>query len=178
MTQTLIPAPQPWVVCKAVGNGTICEGTQTGSYGPDDTGIVCGTGAGAFDVYDSGTFITRKTKYYNADGYLTKIVDHDRYVDAAWTNLLTGAIVPYTQSNVITDVLAVPGDRSTITETNVGENIYRDPVTNTIVAQNVGRFVIGPDGDVLFESGKQDILDYFTSDPAALADLCAALGAS
>ncbi len=33
-----------------VGNRFICEGARTESYGPDNTGIVCGSGAGAFDI--------------------------------------------------------------------------------------------------------------------------------
>jgi len=55
VTQTLNPPPLPWQTCKAVGDGTICEGTNVESYGPVDTGIVCGSGASAFDIYDAAT---------------------------------------------------------------------------------------------------------------------------
>ena len=55
VTQTLNPPPPPWQTCKAVGDGTICEGTNVESDGPYDTGTVCGSGATAFDIYDTST---------------------------------------------------------------------------------------------------------------------------
>ena len=48
VTQPLTPPPPSFETCKTVGNGFICEGARTMTYGPDDTGITCGTGAGAF----------------------------------------------------------------------------------------------------------------------------------
>ena len=53
--QSLNPPPPSFESCKTVGNGTICQGKRTFSYGPDDTGIVCGSGVNAFDIYDSAT---------------------------------------------------------------------------------------------------------------------------
>jgi hypothetical protein len=179
VTQSLTPPPQPWLVCKAVGGGTICQGTLTESYGPEDTGIVCGSGAGAFDIFDGGTRDTRKTRYYDADGLLTRIVTIDRFPDSQWSNPLTGAFVPYTQSNVIVQDFAVPGDFGSVTETIVGENILRDPATNEVVFRSVGRSVVGPDGAVEARSGTQNFLDLFVDgDSSVLDGVCAALAGS
>jgi hypothetical protein len=179
VTQTLTPPPQPWLTCKAVGGGTICQGTLTESYGPENTGIVCGSGPGAFNIFDGGTRDVRKTRFYNEDGLLTRIVTHDRFPGSQWSNPLTGAVVPYTQSNIITLDFAVPGDLGSVTETTVGENILRDPATNKRVFISVGRSVIGPDGTVEFRSGTQNFLDLFVDeDPSVLDLVCTALAAA
>jgi hypothetical protein len=44
VTQTLDPPPPPWDTCKATGEGAICSGGFTASYGLEDTGIACGSG--------------------------------------------------------------------------------------------------------------------------------------
>src|SRR5215469_4025046 len=84
----LTPPPPSYVTCKTVGNGFICEGTLSFTYAAGDTGIGCGSGAGAFDIFDGpGTVNDRSILYYNADGNLTKGVD---YVEArsAYSNPL------------------------------------------------------------------------------------------
>src|SRR5437667_2326305 len=113
VTQTLTPPPPPFEICKTIGTGTICQGAATLSYGPVDTGIVCGSGASAFDIFDAGTFDRHAARYYDENGTLTRRVKHDQYTSAQFSNPRTGAAVPYTQSNTTTDVLAVPGDLST-----------------------------------------------------------------
>ena len=79
VTQTLTPPPPSFETCKTVGNGFICEGARTMTYGPDDTGIVCGTGAGAFDIFDQGTHNQHAIRFYNAAGDLTRRVIHDQF---------------------------------------------------------------------------------------------------
>src|SRR5438132_8988634 len=69
--QELNPPPPPFSICKTVGNGTICQGSRTFSYGPDDTGIVCGSGANAFDIYDSATNNQDVFRSYDQNGNLT-----------------------------------------------------------------------------------------------------------
>src|ERR1700758_948477 len=92
---------------------------------------------------------------------------------------LTGDTVPYTQTDTITTVLAVPGDFGSATETTVGENIYRDPRTGEKVLLSVGRQVVSDaDGSVEFRSGKQSFLDAFVNGDMAVFDgVCAALAA-
>jgi hypothetical protein len=177
VTQTLTPPPPSYESCKAVGSGTICQGAITVSYGPEDTGIVCGSGGSAFDIFDAGTYDRHAARYYDQNGNLTGRVKHDQYTSAQFSNPLTGATVPYTQSNTTTDVLAVPGDLGSATETNVGENNYTVPHLGAVFL-NAGRTVTSPDGSLDFEAGPQGFLAYFDGDASVLQPLCAALGAA
>jgi hypothetical protein len=177
VTQTLTPPPPSFETCKTVGNGFICEGARTMTYGPDDAGIVCGSGAGAFDVLDQGTHNQHAIRFYNTDGNLTRRVIYDQYF-SQFSNPLTGTVVPYTQHNTTTDVLAVPGDFSSATETTTGQNNFTVPHLGAVLL-NAGKVVFGADGTLEFSVGPQGFLDYFyNGNTAALDELCAALGAS
>ena len=132
VTQPLTPPPPSFETCKTVGNGFICEGARTMTYGPDDTGITCGT----------------------------------------------GAAIPYTQHNTTTDILAVPGDFASATETVTGQNNFTVPHMGAVFL-NAGRVVFGADGTLEFSAGPQGFIDYFfNGNTAAVAELCTALGAS
>lgn len=175
--QSLTPPPPSFYTCKTVGNGSICEEARTLSYGPDDTGIACGSGAGAFDIFDQGTNNQHAIRFYNTAGYLTRRVVYDQYF-SQFSNPLTGAAVPYTQHNTITDVLAVPGDFTTATETTTGEVNFTVPHLGAVFL-NAGRTVLGADGTLEFSAGPQGFIDYFfNGNTAAVAKLCTALGAS
>ena len=169
-TADLNPPPPPFVTCQPVGDGTICSGTRERVVEPHDT-FVCGEGAAAFVVFDQGVEHQRLTFWYDGDGNLERILNHERWTSAMWSNPLTGATVPYTQSNVITTVFAVPGDFSSATETTVGEVIFTDPQTGKKVLRSVGRAVIAP-GDTFVLSGKQP---FFSGDISVFDGLCAAL---
>ena len=91
VTQTLNPPPPPWQTCKAVGSGTICEGTNTDAYGPVDTGIACGSGAGAFDIFDAAVDEYRIRKFFDENGNLVRRWFHDHYTCGQLSNPLTGA---------------------------------------------------------------------------------------
>jgi hypothetical protein len=65
VTQTLNPPPPSFETCKTVGKRVICDGARTESYGPDDTGIACGSGAGAFDIFDQGTYNQHAIRFYH-----------------------------------------------------------------------------------------------------------------
>ncbi len=176
VTQTLNPPPAPFLTCMAVGSGTICQGTRTISYGPDDTGIVCGSGANAYDIFDAGTFTQRVTRYYDTEGNLTRREDHEHWSLGQWSNPLSGATVSYTQNNVITDVLAVPGDRTSSTETITGEVIIR-AATGAPVFIATGRQVFNFDESELISSAGRNafIAAFFEGDTTAFDDVCAAL---
>jgi hypothetical protein len=173
--QTLTPPPPSFETCKTVGNGVICEGARTLTYGPDDTGT-CGSGASAFDVFDQGTHNQHAIRFYNTAGDLTRRVIYDQYF-SQFSNPLTGAAVPYIQHNTTTDVLAVPGDLTSATETTTGEVNFTVPHLGAVLL-NAGRTVVGADGTLEFSAGPQGFLDYFNGNTAALDELCAALGAS
>ena len=61
-----------WQTCKTVGEGTICEGTVSFSYGPIDTGLTCGSGASAFDIFDSATESELARRFYDENGDLMR----------------------------------------------------------------------------------------------------------
>jgi hypothetical protein len=176
VTQTLTPPPPSFETCKTVGNGFICDGARTESYGPDDTGIVCGSGAGAFDIFDQGIQNQHAIRFYNAAGDLTRRVIYDQFV-SQFTNPLTGAAIPYTQHGNTTDILAVPGDLASATETTTGQNNFTVPQMGAVFL-NAGRTVFGADGTLEFSAGPQGFIDFDNGNTAALAELCTALGAS
>jgi hypothetical protein len=173
---SLNPPPPDFLACKAVGSGTICAGTRTISYGPDDTGLVCGSGASAFDIFDRGTFNQYAIRYYDTEGNLTRRRLHDNYTFGEWSNPLTGKIVSYTQNNLITDVLAVPGDFTSSTQTVTGENIYRVG-TGAPVFIATGRQVWNFDESVLISSAGRNgfVAAFFEGDSTAFDAVCAAL---
>jgi hypothetical protein len=114
---TLNPPPPSFESCEADGSNIICRGgIPPQAYGPSDNQIFCGTGANAFDTFDSGVDSEKATRYYDANLNLERrvIIFDD---DGQWSNARTGVSVPYEQHQIITDVLGVPGDLSTITET-------------------------------------------------------------
>jgi hypothetical protein len=172
--QTLNPPPPTGYSCNPVGNGTICRADVPNNYTLVDTGIVCGSGASAFDIYDSATGDQQKTRYYDQNGNLTRRVIHETYSSGQFSNPLTGAVVPYTQHDTITDVLAGPGDLSTATTTNVGENIFK-PAQGAPVFKYAGRFVTAPDGTIEFQAGQNDFFKLMAGDTSVLQKLCAAL---
>jgi hypothetical protein len=172
-TVDLNPSPPSFLTCTTVGEGTICSGTRERIEEPVDTGIVCGDGAEAFDIFDQGVEHQRLTIWYDGEGNIERVLNHERWTSAAWSNPLTEAEVPYTQSNVITTDFAVAGDFHSATETTVGEVIFTDPQTGRKLFRSVGRSVLDPaDGTVLFLAGKQP---FFSEDPSLFQGLCAAL---
>jgi hypothetical protein len=175
--EDLNPPPPSFLTCKPLGAGTICSGTSHLVKEPEeDPDIVCGSGADAFHIYDQGDVYQRATRWYNADGDLTRRVLHERWTPAWWSNPLNGETLPYTQTNKITAVLAVPGDFGSATETIVGELVMTDPETGNKVLRSVGRQVFAADGTLDFRAGQQAFLDAFVDGDMSVFDaVCAAL---
>jgi hypothetical protein len=173
VTQTLNPPPPSFETCKAVGDGTICEGTVSDeSYGPVDTGFVCGSGASAFDIFDGGVHNEVATRTYDANGDLVSRIRHDRTIGHLST--ATGASLPYTQSQQSTDALSIPGDFGSSTLTITGEMVLHGPGSPVLIG--AGRIVLAPDGTLDFQAGPSGFLDLIFGAPAALDPICAGLG--
>jgi hypothetical protein len=107
-TDELNPPPPSFLTCIPTGTGTICKGARHLVEEPVDTEIVCGSGAGAFHIYDQDEILQRAIRWYDADGNLTRRVIFERWKPAWWSNPLTGAMVPYTQTNKFTVVSPSP----------------------------------------------------------------------
>jgi hypothetical protein len=166
--------------CTTVGGGTICRSSEVEARGPLDTGIVCGSGADAFDIFDQFVNNQSRTEWYDENGNLTHRRDHDVITFGQWSNPLTGDVVPYTQHNVEDDDFPVPGDTTTATMTFTGENIYRLPTGGKFVLQAVGRQAYTWDfGELLSSHGPNAfVAAFYEGDPHAFDQVCAALGAS
>jgi hypothetical protein len=173
VTQSLTPPPPSFYTCQAAGNGTICQGSRTFTVDPYQD-FVCGDGT---VIYDQGTVRQVATRYYDSDGNLTQRVIHEFWSDAQKSNPLTGLTAPYTQATTISDVLGVPGDFSSATETVTGQGNITLPGRGAVLL-NAGRTVTAPDGSLDFRAGPQDFLDYFLGNTDVVSELCAALGAN
>jgi hypothetical protein len=172
----LNPPPPDDYTCKPVGAGTICTVDRTGSKVAElQPELVCGSGESAFNIYDNGDVYSHFTRRYDAGNNLVKRVNHEVWLNAFWSNPLTGNTVPYTQRQNTTDVFTVPGDLDSAVETQTGENIYTNPITHKKVMFGVGRTVFGADGLESY-SGQQWSIDlFFNGDTSALDGVCAAL---
>ncbi len=173
VTQTLNPPPPSFETCKAVGDGTICEGTVSDeSYGPVETGLVCGSGASAFDIFDGGVHNEVAKRTYDANGDLVSRVRHDRTIGRL--SAATGASLPYTQSQESIDALSIPSDFGSSTLTITGEMVLHGPGSPVLIG--AGRIVFAPDGTLDFQAGPSGFLDLIFGAPAALDPICAGLG--
>jgi hypothetical protein len=175
--QDLNPAPPDFYDCRPLGAGTICTGSvHEVKVSEEQPELVCGTGADAFVIHDNGVVDQSWTRRYNADGDLVRRDVLDRWTQTFWSNPLSGKTVPYTQTNRITTVLAVPGDLSSAVETTVGSNIYTDPATHRKVMASTGRVVFGADGALESRAGQQPFIDAFVDGDMSVFDpICAAL---
>ena len=178
VTQPLNPAPPSFETCKTLGDGFICEGTREVVDDLFDTGMPCGSGAGAFDVFGQDVETIQATRYYDANGDLVKRVGHDSSVGTL-SNPLTGASISQFANWINTDVLAVPGDLSSLSETTTGNQNITVPGMGNIWKE-AGRLVFGDFEltDLEFESGHHAAIDYNYNGDTSVADgICTALGA-
>jgi hypothetical protein len=169
----LNPPPPDFETCHLAGLQTICTGTRTIDAGLEPTGIMCGEGADAFEIYDDGgTLLQHATRWYDENGDLTKRLIGERWLDSAWTNPLTGESVQYVQSGNLTDVLATPGDLGSATQTITGATNFVLPGGAIVSA---GRLVFDSDGTLEFRSGHQAFLAFENGDASVFDPICEAL---
>lgn len=176
---SLTPQPPSYETCRTVGGGTIASGSNAVTYGATDTGIACVSGSSSFDIFDQGAYEINAIRYYDQNGDLTRRVIHYDEPSGQWSNPLTATALGYTQRYVQTDVLAVPGDLTSSTETVTGENLMRPP-TGAPVLFGMGRQVYNFDqSELFFSAGRNDYVEaFFEGDPAPLARVCGALTGS
>lgn len=179
VTQTLNPPPPPFQTCKAVGSGTICAGERTIALN-DDTGAVCGDGSDSFDIVISGTLDQSASRTYDVDGNMTRRFIQDTYRSGRFANSVTGASVPFTGHDTVADLLAVPADFNTATETINGEFIVTLPHGGVVyLSAGTNRTAVA-DGTLEFQAGPGIVFEWFVNGgPMEVpSELCAALGSS
>jgi hypothetical protein len=176
VTVPLNPPPPSFETCMTVGSGIICQGSRVEDLGRQDSGLVCGSGAGTFDPIDHPIDHQHAIRFYDANGNLLRRVIYDHLLGTL-TNPLNGTTVAYDAHFTTTDVLAVPGDFGSATTTQRGEQNYTVPGMGAVFL-NAGRTVFDANGDTFFSAGPQDFNAYFVDGNTSVADeLCTALGA-
>lgn len=154
---------------------TVEKGTFTFTYGPEDTGIACGSGVTQFEIYDGATVTRTDTSFFDNDGNLIRTLRHETSVGQL-SNPLTGATLDYTAETNATFVFGTPqGDiltsRGAMTVTASGQGL---------VLQDAGLLidVIGPETETFLVRGPHDLFDYFLrGDTSAVQKLCTVFGA-
>jgi hypothetical protein len=179
--QALNPPPPAFETCIPTGSGTLCSGTRSLSQ-LEDTGIVCGKGTAAFGIVMSDTLNQLASRTCNRGGEMTRRYIHDVYSDGALIDPVTGASVGFTLHDTITDVLVVPADFGTATETVTGEGIVTLPKGGPLYVSGGTTVSSVSDGQVEFEAGPNSVIDWFVNGappevPTEFQKVCSALGA-
>jgi hypothetical protein len=166
----------PLALAATANANTVEKAPFTFSYGAEDTGITCGSGAAAFDVYDSATVTRSDKNVFDNDGNFIRTLRHETSVGQL-SNPLTGASLDYTAETNMEFVTGTPqGDILHIR----GEMNVTAPGRG-VVLHNSGLLIdiLGPDSEMFIERGPKEELDYFLEGNTALVqDLCSALGAT
>ena len=173
---TLNPPPPPEFnpVCKAVGGGTICTVQFSDPPFAGGTGIICGSGASAFEVFEFQNRSVIGHRYYDANGNLTRRHFHE--VDTGtFSNPNNHVALSFSGRITTLHDLSVPGDITSGTQVLTGPiRVYR-PHGGTVILET-GRTAISGTGDFIRESGPHPFQDYFVfGDTAAVQPLCDAL---
>jgi len=172
---TLKPPPPPQFnpVCEKDGNQTICTVQFSDPPFAGGSGVICGSGANAYEVFQFQNRSVQGRRYYERNGNLTR--RHFREVfDGTLTNPLSHTSLSFSGGDTHLHDLAVPGDINTGTEATTGSvRIFlRNGGTFPI---DIGR-ILDSDHGILSESGQHPFLDYFVfGDTTALQPLCDAL---
>ena len=157
---TLNPVPPDIYTCSATGGGAVCFAHTVEAYENEPTGLICGSGASAYEILDSGIRDIHARREYDRNLDLTRRIRNFLFRDAHFTNPLNGHTVGYSQQNTDIAVLTIPGDLSSAVTPERGHLTLNVPGM----------------GSVIHESHNQsDFIPYFEGDASAIAELCAAL---
>lgn len=173
---TLNPPPPPALnpVCEKSGFGTLCTVNFSDPPFAGDSGLACGSGANAFEVFQFSTRSVQGKRFYDQNGNLLE--RHFReYLAGTFSNPLSNKAVTFSGSITHVHVLAVPGDPTSGTEILTGGVRYHLQ-NGGIVLVDVGRTILAADGTILNETGQHPFDEFFVfGDTAALQPLCDAL---
>jgi len=164
VAQTLNPPPEPGATCHTTGQGTICQGSFTGSDVNLDIGVSCGS----FKVLQNGDFTIRFTIFYDQAGNATQAVFHIREAGTL-SNSVIGNSVPFEEHYTFTITFATPADFSTATSTATGQVYTVTLPGGDLILHDVGKIVFAPDGTITFEGGPHQL------ENNQVQNLCAAL---
>ena len=166
------PAPTSNPVCKKVGGGTICtvNFSETFSGG---SGVVCGSGGSAYEVFQFQNRTVQGRRYYDENGNLTRR-HFQEVLNGTFTNPLNHQAVSFSGSDTHLHNLTIAGDITSGTENVTGSFRIYLPHGGTVLLE-AGRTIETPDA-LLSEKGPHPLTDYFVfGDTAAVQPLCDAL---
>jgi len=173
---TLNPPPPPEFnpVCEKDGNQTICTLQFSDPPFAGGSGVICGTGPNAYEVFQFQNRTVQGLRYYDQNGNLTRRHFHE--VDTGtFSNSITNNAVSFTQRGTTLHDLAIPGDLNSGTQIFTGSARVYQPHGGSVLLET-GRIVSAGDGTLLRESGQHPFTDYFVlGDTAAVQPLCDAL---
>ena len=173
---TLTPPPPPEFnpVCEKDGTQTICTVQFSDPPFAGGSGVICGTGPNAYEVFQFQNRTVQGLRYYDQNGNLTRRHFHE--VDTGTlSNPVTHTAVSFSARGTTLHDLSIPGDITSGTQILTGEfRVYR-PQRGTVFLE-VGRTVAAGTGDFIRESGPHPFQDYFVfGDTAAVQPVCDAL---
>jgi hypothetical protein len=173
---TLNPPPPPQFnpVCEKAGNQTICTVQFSDPPFAGGSGVICGSGPNAYEVFQFQNRSVVGHRYYDANGNLTR--RHFNEVDTGTlSNPISHTAVSFSgRGNTLHD-LSIPGDITSGTQTLTGSFRVYLPHGGTVILE-AGRTVASGNGDFIRESGPHPLQDYFVfGDTAAVQPLCDAL---
>jgi hypothetical protein len=172
-TPVLNPAPPDYYSCTTNGAGTHCIAQTVETYGPEPTGLFCGSGPAAFEILDQAVDTVDAQRWYDVDGNIVKRKRVNTF-DDAFLSSPSGGRVAYTQRDTDTDVFPVPGDITYGTTYSIGSLKATVPGMGAVLVEK-GRIVWGTEGTLDKEAGRHDLLDYTQGDASLLDRLCEAL---
>jgi hypothetical protein len=163
---TLTPPPPTGATCHTTGSDIFCHGDDTFTATNLDQ-FSCGT----FEVLATFTQSETYELHYNFAGLALEETFHEN-APATFINSVTGQTITGSGYFTLDFVFATPGDFSTLTQTLTGAgNISTGPHFG-LVTHDVGRVVIGPNGDILFLAGSMPQVDNL---PGFIQAVCTAL---
>ena len=167
------PAARTNAVCERDGSQIICTLQFTDPPFAGGTGVICGSGASAFEPFQFSNRSVQGKRYYDQNGNL--LVRHFREVlDGTFTNPITHKSLAFSGGDTDLHRLAVPGDVSSGTEAVTRSVRIFLGQGNGTMAIDTGRLVDSPQG-LIQEAGQHPFFDYFGGDTAAMQPLCDAL---
>jgi len=173
---TLNPPPPPQFnpVCEKNGNQTICTVQFSDPPFAGGSGVICGTGPSAYEVFQFQNRSVQGKRYYDQNGNLTRRLFHE--VDTGTlSNPLTHTAVSFSGRGTTLHDLSTPGDITSGTQVFTGSFRVYLPHGGTVILE-AGRTVAAGDGSFIRESGPHPFQDYFVfGDTAAVQPLCDAL---
>lgn len=173
---TLNPPPPPGFnpVCEKDGQQTICTVQFSDPPSAGGSGVICETGAGAYEVFQFQNRSVVGLRYYDANGNLTRKIFREDLI-GTFTNPLTHTALSFDGRDTNHVNLTVPGDTTSGTVTITGSFHVHLPNAGQVIFE-AGRTVNLADGTFVSESGPHPFQDYFVfGDTAAIQPLCNAL---